>query len=172
MKKRIVIQNIADTHFGFGAKRQLLIALNKEPKTSREEVTKCLIYTVTQKIVVGLKTIFIHLNSIKENYFSLVDITQFQNIKSIKFYIKPRMIKWDRGFVMCEAVELQEYTKIKIRFNENNECFSWSWIILEIVKDVKNAKNTKWWTYKRWKKDFDNKKAFCPKCGKTCFDID
>ena len=43
-KKRIVIQNIADTHFGFGAKRQLLIALNKEPKTSREEVTKWLIY--------------------------------------------------------------------------------------------------------------------------------
>ena len=40
------------------------------------------------------------------------------------------------------------------------------------VKIVKNAKNTKWWTYKHWKKDFDNKKAFCPKCGKICFDID
>lgn len=87
-------------------------------------------------------------------------------------HIKPRMIKWDRHFVNYDAVELQEYTKIKIRFNENNECFSWSWLILEIVKDLKNAKNMRWWSYKSWKKDMDKGKAKCPKCGKACFDID
>ena len=90
-------------------------------------------------------------------------------LESIKSYIKPRMIKWDWGFVNYDAVELQEYTKIKIHFNENNECFSWSWLILDIVK---NAKNTKRWTYKHWKKDMDKGKAKCPKCGKICFDID
>ena len=93
-------------------------------------------------------------------------------LDSIESYIKPRMLKWDRHFVNYDAVELQEYTKIKIRFNENNECFSWSWLILEIVKDIKNAKNMRWWSYKSWKKDMNKGKAKCPKCGKACFDID
>ena len=93
-------------------------------------------------------------------------------LDSIRSYIKPRMIKWDRHFVNYDAVELQKYTKIKIRFNENNECFSWNWLILEIVKDIKNAKNMRWWSYKSWKKDMDKGKAKCPKCGKVCFDID
>ena len=93
-------------------------------------------------------------------------------LDSIRSYIKPRMLKWDRHFVNYDAVELQEYTKIKIRFNENNECFSWSWLILEIVKDIKNAKNMRWRSYKSWKKDMNKGKAKCPKCGKACFDID
>ena len=40
--------------------------------------------------------------------------------------------------------------------------FSWQWLIVEIVKDFKNAKKMKWWTYKKLKHD---RKSCCPSCG-------
>lgn len=93
-------------------------------------------------------------------------------IEDIKWLWKPRMVEWDSMFVKTDAETLQKYTGVKVKFT-NNKCFSWSWLWLEIVKDLKNGFiDTKWWTYKSWKKDMNNGKAKCPKCGKVNFDID
>lgn len=112
----------------------------------------------------------------------------------IKWLLKPRYIKWDWGFATYEIPELIKYTgikvkliekffpndaTIKIKYNENEEiqkyykawcCFSWKWLLLEIVKEYKNFKAMKWWTYEQWLRDKDT--AVCPKCGQRNFDID
>lgn len=116
----------------------------------------------------------------------------------IKWLYKPRWIDFDGWFITHEAVELMQYTKVKVFFkkkiitvtykpgeiveldNNGNKitqktkavCFSWNWLLLEIVKDIRNAYRTKWWTHKSFKKDLDKGVAKCPKCGKVCFDID
>ena len=91
-------------------------------------------------------------------------------VSDIKWLIKPRMIEWDNTFVEVDAIRLMKYTKIKVKF-KGNKCFSWSWLILEIVKDIKIAIKQKWWTFESFKKAYDNG-AVCPKCGKSNFDID
>ena len=114
---------------------------------------------------------------------------------SIKWLIKPRNIGWDFGFVEYEVPNLIKRTGINVKFKKrikimhesdliittekNNDriceeyyCFSWNWLLLEIVKDIKVGLEQKWWTYKAWKKDLKNSKAKCPKCGLKNFDID
>ena len=115
---------------------------------------------------------------------------------NIKWLWKPRMIEWDAGFACCDIPKLIKFTGINVKLKErlistdaNNIkptdskenilkfrtrycCFSWSWLLLEIVKDIKVAKETKWWTYTSWKKDKDSEKAKCPICGLVNFDID
>ena len=76
-------------------------------------------------------------------------------IDDIKWLIYPRMIKFDAAFLKYEYPELRKYTGINVKFNENFKCFSWNWLILEIVKDVKVAMEMKWWTYNSWKSDMD-----------------
>lgn len=51
-----------------------------------------------------------------------------------------------------------------------NQVFSWQWLIVELVREWKNIKRQKWWTWKSWKKVRDT--AVCPKCGERNFDID
>ena len=50
--------------------------------------------------------------------------------------------------------------------------FSWNWLVLEIVKDLKVMLNMKWWTYRSFKKSRDLGVARCPVCKKANFDID
>ena len=40
--------------------------------------------------------------------------------------------------------------------------FSWQWLFVEIVKDLKVGREMKWWTFKQLKRD---RKSCCPKCG-------
>ncbi len=96
-------------------------------------------------------------------------ITKIWN--DIKRLYIPKYIKFDCMFVKYDVPILQEYTGIKVKF-KNNKCFSWSWLLLEIIKDIKTAFKMEWWTYKSWKKDKDIGKAKCPKCGLVNFDID
>lgn len=116
----------------------------------------------------------------------------------VKWLWKPRMIKFDTWFATHDAVELQQYTHIKVKFffkevsygqknnkikqcNANGEiltlcrkalCFSWNWLLLEVVKDLRNMLHMKWWTYNSFKKSVKDGTAKCPKCGLTNFDID
>jgi hypothetical protein len=92
-------------------------------------------------------------------------------LSDIKWLWKPRMIEFDCMFVEIDSIRLQKYTGIKIKF-VNNRCFSWKWLLLEIVKDIKIAYKMKWWTYKSYEKDRNTGKAKCPKCGRVNFDID
>jgi hypothetical protein len=53
---------------------------------------------------------------------------------------------------------------------KETQVFSWSWLLLETVKEGKNFRRMKWWTWKAWKRDKDT--AVCPECGARNFDID
>ena len=57
----------------------------------------------------------------------------------------------------------------KIKYTEY-QVFSWSWLWVELVREWKNIKRQKWWTYNSWIKARDT--AVCPKCGLRNFDID
>jgi hypothetical protein len=48
--------------------------------------------------------------------------------------------------------------------------FSWYVLILEIAKEIRNARRMKWWTWESWKRAKDT--AVCPKCGLRNWDID
>lgn len=97
----------------------------------------------------------------------------FTKTKSrFKWLGKPKMIGWDSWFVAHEAVELQDYTHIKVWFNKKNECFSWNWLLLELVSNLKAQRNMKWKTYKAYQKALEKGTAVCPRCGKVCWDID
>lgn len=91
-------------------------------------------------------------------------------IDSIKEYIRPRIIEWDSGFIRNDFPKLVKYTHVPVIII-NNKCFSWNWMLLDIVRDFKSMFKQKWWTYKSFKKAYD-KGAVCPKCGKRNFDID
>lgn len=116
-------------------------------------------------------------------------------ISDIKWLWRPRMICFDSYFIKHDAVDLMKYTGVRVKFYKlmlpsiseyrvmkpilgiymdsisRDFCFSWKWLLLEIVKDIKIVMEQKWWTYKSFKKDYD-KGAVCPKCGNRNFDID
>ena len=101
--------------------------------------------------------------------FWTLDYNIFTKIwTDLKWLKKPEMIIFDKHFVD----ELVEYTKVPLYRIETvfgTKVFSWNWLLLEIIKDLKLARKQKWWTYKSFK---DDKNAVCPKCGIKCFDID
>lgn len=66
--------------------------------------------------------------------------------------------------------DLTKYTHIPVYVWNKNTVFSWNWLLLETVKDIKVALETKWWTWESWKKVKDT--AVCPKCGDKNWDID
>ncbi len=87
----------------------------------------------------------------------------------IKWLWKPRMIGIDAHTIK----ELIKYTYVPIirkKFRSDYRVFSWNWLMLEFVKEIRILFRQKWWTYKSWKKYKDT--AFCPKCGMRNFDID
>ena len=50
---------------------------------------------------------------------------------------------------------------------------SWQLMKWEIRRHFRRISTMKWWTYKSFKKAYDQKKAVCPKCGSSeHFDID
>ena len=106
----------------------------------------------------------------QDDFYSKTYNPMTKILSDFKWLIKPRMIEFDSMFVEIDAKELMKYTKIKVIFF-GNKCFSWNWLPLEIVKDIKIALEVKWWTYAKFKKDYDNG-AVCPKCGERNFDID
>lgn len=83
----------------------------------------------------------------------------------IKWLWKLRMIEFDA----CTVKDLIKHTHVPVI---RNECkvFSWSWLILEVVKEIKIVLRQKWWTWESWKKHKDF--AICPQCGMKDFDID
>jgi len=100
---------------------------------------------------------------------------------SVKWLWKPRWISLDEWIIN----DIQKYTnrKAKIRIlnrslahnnriieYKEHQVFSWSWLIIEIVKEWKKFRNQRWWTWKSWQKAKDT--AVCPKCGSRNFDID
>lgn len=89
----------------------------------------------------------------------------------IKWLWIPKMIKLDSSFIAYDVPNLCNYTGIKVKFN-NNKTFSWKWLLLEIVKDIKIAKEQKWWRYEDYLKARVLGKAICPKCGAMRLDID
>jgi len=65
------------------------------------------------------------------------------------------------------------YTKVPV-FRWRRGCdyhfFSWNWLALEFVKNLRIGIEMKWWTWDSWKREMDT--AVCPKCGDRNFDID
>jgi len=87
----------------------------------------------------------------------------------IKWLWKPRMIGMDIDIVK----DLNKYTHVLIiqkRVRHEYKIFSWNWLVLEFVKEIKILFQQKWWTYKSWQRHKDT--AVCPKCKKRNFDID
>lgn len=88
----------------------------------------------------------------------------------LKWLWKPRII----GIDPYGIKDLIKYTHVPIiRKKGNNppgKVFSWNWLILELVKEIKIFLHQKWWTYSHWQKNKDL--AVCPKCKKSNFDID
>jgi len=71
--------------------------------------------------------------------------------------------------------DLTKYTKVPVRRFKSKRgtigrVFSWNWLLVEFVKEGKNFRKMKWWTWKEWKKQKDTAK--CPGCGAHNFDID
>jgi len=88
----------------------------------------------------------------------------------IKWLWKPKITSVDKYIVK----DLLAYSNVPVyEFKRNVKgqfyFFSWNWLLLEIVKDIKLAFKQKWWTYNSFKKDI---KAVCPKCKQRNFDID
>ena len=89
----------------------------------------------------------------------------------IKWLWKPKIISLQQDIVD----DLVGYTHVPVlRWQDSDwsgyRFFSWNWLLLELVKDIRVAYRTKWWTWKSWKKARDT--AVCPKCGDRNFDID
>lgn len=87
----------------------------------------------------------------------------------IKWLWKPRFIAFDVGTFH----DLIGYTWVPVlrwKSKKGTKCFSWNWLLLELVKEIKVGLEQKWWTWEGWKKSKDT--ATCPKCGKQAFDID
>ena len=82
----------------------------------------------------------------------------------IKWLWRPRFFKLDNWFIE----ELSRYTNVPV-FNFNGKVFSWNWLILEFIKNLKVFLKQRWWTYKSFVKD-PNK--ICPKCSSKSLDID
>ncbi len=95
-------------------------------------------------------------------------ITKFWS--DVKWLWKPRIIDLDHNIVD----DLIKYTKVPILFKKRDgwqyKFFSWNWLVLEIVKEVKNFRTQKWWTWEAFMKEKDT--AVCPSCGAQDFDID
>lgn len=87
----------------------------------------------------------------------------------IEWLWKPRIMGMDIDIVD----DLTRYTYVIVlrkKYRYGYKIFSWNWLILEIVKDIKLAFKQKWWTWKSWKKN--KATAKCPECNKQNFDID
>ncbi len=87
----------------------------------------------------------------------------------IKWLWKPRIIDLE-NFIVEDLIKYTHVPIIKKKSGHQYKFFSWNWLLLEIVKDVKLALKQKWWTWESWQKD--KKAAVCPKCGDRNFDID
>lgn len=101
--------------------------------------------------------------------FSYNPFTKFWS--DIKWLIRPRILTLD-GWIVND---LTKYTGVNVhRFRSTQKgpvkVFSWQWLWLEIVKEIKLTRDQRWWTWKSWKRD--RATAKCPKCGKVDFDID
>lgn len=117
-------------------------------------------------------------------------------INDIKWLWRPRWFSLDT----CIVAELIEYTGVNVWVRKRKRLiivpdvkgvmnvpavwdgptkerevtervvFSWQWLLLEFVKEWKNFRKMKWWTWDQWKNDRET--AVCPKCGDRNFDID
>lgn len=87
------------------------------------------------------------------NPFSLI-------LEDIAEYWKPRNITFDHWWAEENGFK-------------SPVIFSWRLMVWSIVNHFRRIFNQKWWTYKLWKKAYDSKKAFCPRCGSSeDWDID
>lgn len=88
----------------------------------------------------------------------------------IKWLWIPRIMDLDDWIV----IDIFEYTKVPVKnfskIKGQYRIHTWNWLLIEIVKEIKNVFNQKWWTYKSWQRN--KHKAKCPKCGQRNFDID
>jgi len=97
------------------------------------------------------------------------DITKYTGVD-----IKRRRIKKTRKYNSNDKLTQTDQHGVPMYISHptyyETQVFSWQWLWLELIREWKNIKRMKWWTYDSWKKDMDT--AVCPKCGKRNFDID
>jgi Zn finger protein HypA/HybF involved in hydrogenase expression len=90
------------------------------------------------------------------------DITKYTGVK-VKVREVQKTIDQTNAKIKCgNCPDIYEVTETQV--------FSWSWLMVEAVKNWRNFRHMKWWTHKSWKKDRDT--AVCPKCNERNFDID
>lgn len=97
-------------------------------------------------------------------------ITKFW--RDIKWLWKPRWMKLDTWIVH----DITRYTRIPVYkrriIKGNCEIFSWNWLLVEFIKEIRITFRQKWWTWNSWKKDYKTKKPVCPRCKSKLLDID
>ena len=87
----------------------------------------------------------------------------------LKWYCRPRLISFDDYFLV-ERTKNTEVPVLTFKTKRGTVCFSWNFLILEIINDLKVYHQMKWKTLEQWEREKD--KAVCPKCGARNFDID
>jgi hypothetical protein len=117
------------------------------------------------------KTMYLHCHSCdwsQDDFWSKHYNPMTKIWDDIKWLWKPRIISFDIHTIN----DLKKYTHVPVFTwgKSYQRCFSWNWLILQFVKEYKNAKSQKWRTLKSWNKYKDT--AVCPKCKKKNFDID
>ena len=83
---------------------------------------------------------------------------------SIKWLWKPRTIEFEEWIIR----DMAKYTHVLV-VHKKGKVFTWNWLIVEIIKDIKLAVKQHWWSWKSFKKDTN--KA-CPLCDSKNLDID
>lgn len=79
---------------------------------------------------------------------------------------------WDRKYNPLTKLwtDIRFFGFPRIIKNEGHRTFSWTILILEIAREVRNFYKMKWWTFESWRKA--RATAVCPKCGLRNWDID
>ena len=94
---------------------------------------------------------------------------------SIQWLWVPRMIEMDSYQIVPDLVRFTHVPVIVGKSKKGRSMcriFSWNWLVVEIVKDIKNGMQMKWRTYNDFRKDSAKGKAVCPKCHQINFDLD
>lgn len=92
-------------------------------------------------------------------------------ISSIKWLWKPRWVYFD-SWAFNDFMRYVGFIVRNKKTEKGVRVFSWSWLMVEIVKEWKIFREQKWWTYKSYLRDKEKGIATCPKCGNKALCID
>jgi hypothetical protein len=90
-------------------------------------------------------------------------------LDDLRWLWRPRLIAFD-DYIFPDLIRFTRVPVLRWKGKKGTTCFSWNWLLLEVVKEARVAWRQKWWTWGAWERA--KKTAVCPGCGKRAFDID